>query len=73
MAEYAIDIAEIPALAELVHRATSGEDVIVTVDGEPVARIAAIDRSSDASLMAEDSLRNWLRPEEDEAWEHLQR
>lgn len=71
MAEYAIDIAEIPGLSELVRWAAAGEDVILTHNGEPVARSVAITRASEAALMAEDALRDWLRPEEDEAWKHL--
>jgi antitoxin (DNA-binding transcriptional repressor) of toxin-antitoxin stability system len=72
MAEYTIEIAEIPRLSVLVCWATDGEHVILTRNGEPVARIVAITRAGKAALMAEDALRDWLRPEEEEAWKHLQ-
>ena len=72
MAEYAIDIAAIPGVSELVRWATAGEDVILTHKGEPVASIVAITRAGEAALMAEDALGDWLHLEEDEAWKHLQ-
>ncbi|HEX8320072.1 type II toxin-antitoxin system prevent-host-death family antitoxin [Longimicrobium sp.] len=73
MAEYAINIVEPVPLPELIRRAAAGEEVILTEGGEPVARVLTISGGNEAALMAEDSLRDWLRPEEDEAWRHLQR
>lgn len=72
MAEYAIDIADPVSLSELIRRAADGEEVILTADEEPVARLVSISRDNEAALMAEDSLRDWLRPDEDKAWRHLQ-
>lgn len=46
MGEHAIDLSEAQArLAELVHKAARGEDVILTNGGEPVARIVPITRA----------------------------
>jgi len=73
MAKYAIDITDPVPLPELIRRAAAGEEVILTEGGEPVARVVTISGANEAALLAEDSLRDWLRPEEDEAWEHLQR
>jgi antitoxin (DNA-binding transcriptional repressor) of toxin-antitoxin stability system len=73
MGKYAIDIAGPVPLPELIRRAAAGEEVIVTEGGEPIAQVVAISGANEAALMAEDSLRDWLRPEEDEAWGHLQR
>jgi antitoxin (DNA-binding transcriptional repressor) of toxin-antitoxin stability system len=72
MAEYAIDIADPVPLPELIRRAAVGGEVTLTEGGEPVARVTAITGANEAALMAEDSLRDWLRPEEEEAWRHLQ-
>ena len=72
MAEYAIDIVEPVPLPELIRRAAVGEEVILVEGGEPVARVVAISGANEAALLAEDSLRDWLPPEEDEAWRHLQ-
>ena len=69
MADYAIDIADPVPLPELIRRAA---EVVLTDGGEPVAEVVAMIGANEAALMAEDSLRDWLRPEENEAWEHLQ-
>lgn len=63
MSEYAGDPVPLP---ESIRRAATRED------GEPAARVVTISGANEAALLADDSLRDWLRPEEDDAWEHLQ-
>jgi hypothetical protein len=54
-------------LLEPIHPAKARRALVTILDERPVARLA------ESALLSESALaENWNRPEEDEAWAHLQ-
>ena len=59
-------------LLEPVHL-TAGHRVLVTVLTEATPDTLALELALDTALLSEQSLaEDWMRPEEDDAWAHLQ-